>query len=943
MRSKVISRSPCLVLLTHCCAVLAWPAGAAVSEAWIQRYNVSSNASDVAAQVIYDAAGDIIVTGSNRDDSTRSDMLTIKYSGTDGTVIWRKRYNGPANGDDVGEAVAVDASGNVVVTGSSEWDTDSGGWVRLTQYYTAKYAAADGALLWEKRSRPSGSDAAHAVAVDGGGNVVVTGVTCCEYNSYTAKYAAADGVLLWEQSSKGGGQAIAVDAGGNVIMTGPSEYEGSSGSVYYTVKYAGANGALLWEQSYNDPLTIYNKAHALAIDGNGNAVVTGSSYKGTSHDFYTVKYAAADGVLLWDNRYDGPNNSEDRPYAMAIDGDGNVLVTGSSQNGTNYDYYTTKYGVTDGAMLWEHHYNGPADRDDVPHAIALDGNGNVVVTGSSHNGSDNDHYTAKYAVANGALLWERRFNGPGSGNDSGEAIAVNGSGDVAVAGFSSNGAPGFDYDYYTAKYAEADGALLWERRYNSPGNSFDHADAVLVDGSANVVVMGSGATVKYAANGALLWEKHSTNGVSSAMALDGSGNVVVTGSSSSQTNHDYYTAKYAAADGALLWEKSYNGPADHHDEPQAVAVDVSGNVVVTGGSTTGYDLIGRSLHDGYTAKYAAEDGTLLWERRFNGLSNGDDFAIAVVVDDSGNVVVSGGSATGLDRLGYRIYDYYLAKYAAKDGSLLWEKWHDGPATYGFATQAIAVDEIGNVAVTGAYYYTNSYIARYAAADGALIWERHGPAGVQALAVDGSGNVVVTGSPWRGFLEGYDYYTAKYAAADGALVWERCYNGPSSGDEFARAVAVDGNGNVVVTGDSKKDGGYQDNEYYTAKYAAADGALLWEKHYTGRDNDAGLEPSLAVGPHGMVAITGSSSGDYTTLVYQENLFPISIDRVTNGVRLRFTGAAGSTYNMERAPTLMGPWSTIALPIAPIGGTIEYIDLDTNPPTGSAFYRTSTPTP
>jgi hypothetical protein len=95
------------------------PAQAAVTEAWVHRYsNVVSNVTDQAFQVVRDAAGDIIVTGTTAGGIIGQDMLTIKYSGADGSVLWQKRYNGLANGADVAQAVAVDGSGNVVVTGS---------------------------------------------------------------------------------------------------------------------------------------------------------------------------------------------------------------------------------------------------------------------------------------------------------------------------------------------------------------------------------------------------------------------------------------------------------------------------------------------------------------------------------------------------------------------------------------------------------------------------------------------------------------------------------------------------------------------------------------------------------------------------------------------------------------------------------------------------------
>jgi len=910
------------------------PARAAVTEAWVHRYsNVVSNSDDHAFKVVRDAAGDIIVAGTTDDGITQGDMLTIKYSGADGSVLWLKRYNGPANGYDAAHAVAVDGTGNVVVTGYSYNGTNN------DYYYTAKYATADGALLWEKRYNGPGNynDYPQAVVVDGSGNVLVTGY------SATIKYLA-DGTGVWTNNV--GGTALAVDGSGNAVVAGGSDFD------FYTAKYAATDGALLWAQRYNGPDNGYNEARAVAVDGSGNVMVTervigsGGDY---IYDYYTAKYAAANGALLWEKRYNGPANRDDNPSAVAVDGSGNVMVTGYSV-GTNgdSDCYTAKYAAADGGLLWEQRSANCGAS-----AVAVDGSCNVVVTGSS----SGDFYTAKYAAANGALLWEKRYNnGTGNNYDNAYAVAVDGSGNVVVTGRS---AAGFHaccsepfYDWYTAKYAAADGALLWEKRYDGPANSDDRAQAVAVDNSGNVVVTGysensSGIsdyyTAKYAAaNGALLWEQR-YNGPANgwdearAVAVDGSGNVAVTGYSSGTNGYgNYYTVKYAAADGALLWEKRYNGPANAgdyaSDYASAVAVDGSGNVVVTGSS---YNTNGN--YDYYTVKYAAANGALLWELR--GPGGG---AAAVAVDGSGNVVVTGYSGA------YPNTDYYTAKYAAADGTLLWEQHYNGPAnSYDFAG-AVVVDASGNVLVTGSSSGTNGYsdyyTAKYAAADGALLWEKryHGPGNnhdqAQGVAVDGSGNVVVAGSSWGG-TNGFDYYTAKYAAADGALLWEKRYNGPANVQDSAYAVAVDGSGNVVVTG-SSWNGTYSD--YYTAKYASADGALLWEQRYNGPDNGNDIVAyrySLALGPNGMVAITGSSSGDYATVVYRENLPPISIALVPTGIRLRFTGIPGRSYTIERAPAVIGPWTTIDTQTAPASGLLEY--LDAPPPPDSAFYRTVQP--
>jgi hypothetical protein len=258
---------------------------------------------------------------------------------------------------------------------------------------------------------------------------------------------------------------------------------------------------------------------------------------------------------------------------------------------------------------------------------------------------------------------------------------------------------------------------------------------------------------------------------------------------------------------------------------------------------------------------------------------------------------------------------------------------------------VAVDASGNVVVTGSSG-GDFYTAKYAAADGALLWEkRYGDGYAISVAVDASGNVVVTGS------SGGDYYTAKYAAGDGALLWEQRYNGPADSSDYAGAVVVDGRGNVIVTGNSW--GGNTIVDYYTAKYASADGGLLWEKRFPGPASvplPASVADSahcLALGPDGMVAVTGSSlvaatgsfNGGYATVVYQEVPEAVSIDLISTGVRLRFTGVPGRNYNLERAPAVTGPWSTINTQTVPASGLLEYVD--TLPHPSSGFYRIAQP--
>ena len=98
----------------------------------------------------------------------------------------------------------------------------------------------------------------------------------------------------------------------------------------------------------------------------------------------------------WVARYNG--GGEDEAYALAVDSSGNVYGTGSSYSGANgNDYFTVKYDA-DGNAVWGSTYNGPSNSSDIAYAIALDNAGDVYVTGTSYDDANsNDYLTIKYA------------------------------------------------------------------------------------------------------------------------------------------------------------------------------------------------------------------------------------------------------------------------------------------------------------------------------------------------------------------------------------------------------------------------------------------------------------------------------------------------------------------------------------------------------------------
>ena len=427
---------------------------AQVTQEWVSRYHGGSG-NDVASSLAIDAAGNVYVTGSSFGGAAASDYATIKCNSA-GVQQWVSRYNGPTNDYDGATSIAVYGAGNVYVTGSSIGSgTDY-------DYATIKYDSA-GIQQWVQRYNGpgNGEDGTFSLAVDSSGNVYVTGYSRSGVALGTEDYATikynSSGVQQWVSRYNGPGngadyaRSIAVDDSGNVYVTGYSTGSGT-GSDYTTIKYNSV-GIQQWVSRYNGPGNISDLAYSIAIDGSGNVYVTGSSRSGATsgtEDYAAIKYNSS-GVQQWVARYNGLGNDYDGALSIAVDDSGNVYVTGQSTgSGTGADYATIKYNFA-GIQRWVQRYNGSENSGDAANSIAVDDSGNVYVTGNSGSGTANDYATIKYNSA-GIEQWVQRYNGPGNGSDVPHSITVDGSSNVYVTG--SGPGSGTGLDYATIKYVQ---------------------------------------------------------------------------------------------------------------------------------------------------------------------------------------------------------------------------------------------------------------------------------------------------------------------------------------------------------------------------------------------------------------------------------------------------------------------------------------------------------
>ncbi len=554
--------------------------------------------------------GDPVVAGALAELDTGLDIAVIRLASEDGQERWRAIVTGSGPAPDVPRALAIAPAGDVLVAGTLAAEGDDGDLAAIS------LDVATGTVRWRRTVAGAAGavDAGQAVAVDARGDVLVGGGTRAreaDLDMTTVKLAAADGAPRWRRDlggSNGGfdeGHAVAVTAGGDVVAAG-YVFNGFGRINDFTVaRLSGRTGVERWRQEINGFAFGFSpgndQAVAVAVDADDDVAVAGTiADDGRSRAFAVVKLDGETGgeqwrVLIAGNSFGGQESAR----AVAFDAAGDVLAVGFLHNqhprAFDPDLFVVKLDGNDGAELWRRII--PSQHRGEAFAVALDRTGDVVVAGRlSSAATGSDFIVLKLAGATGDEQWRRVVTGAATSSSAARALAVDAVGDVVAIGEVVDATTGGNV--VVLKLDGQTGAETW--RHTQTNGRF--ARDVGIDLLGHVVVLATlsepdGTTTLRALeldgrSGAMRWARTLAHEINqhAGLAIDDAGDVVVTGAT---TGGALLIAKLGSDGGKERWRRSITGSAGGHGHGAAVAVDAAGDVAVVGQTTnlgSGFDF-----------------------------------------------------------------------------------------------------------------------------------------------------------------------------------------------------------------------------------------------------------------------------------------------------------------------------------------------------------------
>jgi len=412
--------------------------------------------------------------------------------------VWTNRFAPTGEIDDWSD-IARGPGHTAFVAGTQGHSQGPGSRMTLTRINAA------GARVWETPTIPGvktwigfgASSRGNAVAVDRHGDAIVAGYSSWSGGGFAVvKFSGADGDVVWEQylglASYASATDVVLDRAGNAYVTGTVDRGPGVGFTFTTVKLAAPDGALKWQNVYGG-VKLDSMATALAIDANRNTYVIGRTYAAAAtYDWVTRKISPA-GKSLWTRRWDGGSHNDDLPYGIVTTASGKaVYVCGTSQTPTvaNNDAILVRY-TTNGRRVWLRRF-AKFETDSIPNGLCFDSAGALLLSGARFPLDTTKAVTTLLVKVTpaGKKVWLRSSASPynADGDCEYQSIVPGPSGSMYVSGLvepSNNGA------ITLVEKRRANGSLAWRGAYGWPDPSETRAGPMLLDGTTRLYVLGS--------------------------------------------------------------------------------------------------------------------------------------------------------------------------------------------------------------------------------------------------------------------------------------------------------------------------------------------------------------------------------------------------------------------------------------------------------------------
>lgn len=406
----------------------------------------------------------------------------------------------------------------------------------------------------------------------------------------------------------------------------------------------------------NDGTQNFFYKNIVKTDASGNIYTLGATTTSNSTTDILLTKKNSSGVTLWSKQINGTANYHDFGSGLAITSSGDVYITGAITNNTTTlapELIIRKYNSS-GSQQFSTTYSG-AGYGAVGKDIVVDGSGNSYITGAEYNSGFNADILTIAFGSTGTQIWTDLFDN-NSLNDGGVKI-----------GFRSN------------KVTVTGAVTQSTNNYKIATLTFTASTGV----RSETITLGSTMT--------------SSVEIVTGMTTDASGNTYICGATEvSGQGFNMYVAKLTSSL-TIAWQQTYNGVSNLDDQAKGIQVDGSGNVYITGYSTS--STLGKEIR---TIKYNSS-GTLQWNNVINSTGNNPDQAFDMEMDASSNIYVCGSISSDINQL-----DYYTVKYNS-GGTKIWDIQTDGNHLNDQATN-LAIDSLNNIIVTGeSETSTGSYV------------------------------------------------------------------------------------------------------------------------------------------------------------------------------------------------------------------------------------------